>query len=253
MTRWASRAGPNSRPRASDSSTVWRPTPPALGAGAHRPAEATDAARSEPPCIPRRRNANVRHHRAPVDRRRQADGVRLPRRRRGRGDPQRGARRHGRQARPLPRPRRGGTADAGGALRALGRVGAVRARVAQRPGGRRVRRVRPRRRPLHASARARGRSHRPGEPRVPARLLPGRGGVGARFAPDHGGLAHRRRRRLARAQPRGVRRVRALLPDRLQRQPAGVLAPCPRRGGREARARARRWPTSAAATAPRRS
>ena len=39
--------------------------PPALGARAHRPSEATDAARSEPPCIPRRRNANVRHHRAP--------------------------------------------------------------------------------------------------------------------------------------------------------------------------------------------
>ncbi len=41
-----------------------------------------------------------------ADRHRQAHELRLPRRRRGRRDAQRGARRHGRQARLLPRPRR---------------------------------------------------------------------------------------------------------------------------------------------------
>ena len=44
--------------------------------------------------------------RRPSDRHRQADGVRVPGRRRGRRDPQRGARRDGRQARLLPRPGR---------------------------------------------------------------------------------------------------------------------------------------------------
>ena len=46
-----------------------------------------------------------------ADRHRQAHELRLPRRRRGRRDAQRGARRHGRQARLLPRPR-GARADA---------------------------------------------------------------------------------------------------------------------------------------------
>ena len=61
------------------------------------------------------------------------------------------------------------------------------------------------------------------------------------------------RRRLARAQPPRPRRLRALLPPRLQRQPRRRVAARPRRRRRAARARRRASPTSAAATASRRS
>ena len=60
---------------------------------------------------------------------------------------------------------------------------AVRPRVAQRPGGRAVRRVRRRRRPLHAAAGARGGAGRRDQPGVPARLLPDRARHGARRRP----------------------------------------------------------------------
>ena len=86
--------------------------------------------------------------------------VRVPGRRRGRRDAQRRARRDGRQARPLPRPGRRGPADPGRAGRRTGDGRALRPRVAERPGRRRLRRVRPRRGPLHAAARAGGRADR---------------------------------------------------------------------------------------------
>ena len=63
----------------------------------------------------------------------------------------------------------------------------------------------------------------------------------------------RRGRGLARAQPRRLRGLRAVLPPRLQREPAHVVAAGARRRRREARARARRSRTSAAGTARRRS
>ena len=130
---------------------------------------------------------------------------------------------------------------------------ALRPRVAERAGGRRLRRVRPGSGQLHAAARAGRRADRRGEPCLPARLLPDRARHRHRLAAHHRGRPQRRRRRLARAQPRRVRGLRALLPARLQRQPDPVLAAGARRRRREARARRARSPTSAAATAPRRS
>ena len=67
-------------------------------------------------------------------------------------------------------------------------------------------------------------------------LLPDRARVGARLAPHHGGRPERRGRRLARAQPQRVRRLRALLPPGLQREPDLVVAAGARRRRREARA-----------------
>ena len=75
------------------------------------------------------------------------------------------------------------------------------------------------------------------EPRVPAGLLPDRRRRGARLAADHRGGAERRRRRLARAQPRRVRGLRAVLPPGLQREPDRGVAAGARRRRREARAR----------------
>ena len=57
---------------------------------------------------------------------------------------------------------------------------ALRPRVAERPGGGRLRRVRPGDRPLHAAAGAGRRADRPEQPGVPARLLPDRARHGAR-------------------------------------------------------------------------
>ena len=67
------------------------------------------------------------------------------------------------------------------------------------------------------------------------------------------GVPHRQGRRLARARPRALRRHRALLPARLQRQPGRRVDPGARRRARRSSRRARASPTSAAATAPRRS
>ena len=91
------------------------------------------------------------------------------------------------------------------------------------------------------------------EPGLPARLLPDRARLRHRLAPDHRVGAERRGRRLARAQPRRLRRLRALLPARLQREPGPVLAAGARRRRREARGRRDVSPTSAAGTARRRS
>ena len=78
-------------------------------------------------------------------------------------------------------------------------------------------------------------------------------GTRDRLAAHHRGGAQRRGRRLARAQPRRLRGLRALLPPRLQRRAGARLAAGARRRRREARGRASRWPTSAAATGRRRS
>src|SRR3954451_8925202 len=89
----------------------------------------------------------------------------------------------------------------------------------------------PRTHQIHAAARADDRAHRRDEPRLPARLLPDRARQRARLAAHRRGGAHRRRRRLARAQPRRVRRLRALLPPGLQRQPRPRVAAVARRRG----------------------
>ena len=79
--------------------------------------------------------------------------------------------------------------------------------------------------------------HRSGQPRLPSRLLPARARLGPGFPADHGGGAHRGRIRLARARNRRPRRLRALLPARLQRQPDLRVAARARRSGRQAGAR----------------
>ena len=127
-----------------------------------------------------------------------------------------------------------------GARRADGYRRALRARVAQRAGGGRLRDLRPGHRPLRPRARAGGRAHGRGEPRLPAGLLPDRAGCGQRLAADHRAGTQRRRPRLARARARRARGLRALLPARLQRQPRRVVAPRARRRGREAGARRER-------------
>ena len=123
-----------------------------------------------------------------------------------------------------------------GARRPHGHGGAVRPRVAERTGRGRLRRVRPRERPLHAPAGAGARADRRGQPGVPARVLPDRPRFGDRFAPHHRGRRDRRGRRLARAQPQRLRGLRAVLPPGIQRQPARLVAAGARRRRRQARA-----------------
>ncbi len=109
-------------------------------------------------------------------------------------------------------------------------------------------------RPLHAAGGARGRADATRS--SPACVLGGfqgdDGGDAGRAQGDRG-LPHRQGRRLARARSRAVRRHRALLPARVQRQPGRRVDPGARRRQGQARAGARASPTSAAATAPRRS
>ena len=106
---------------------------------------------------------------------------------------------------------------------------ALRARVAQRPGRGRLRRLPPGRGRLQPAARAGGRVLRRGQPGLPAGALPERVRLGAGLAADHRRRPQRRRRRLARAQPSRPRRLRAVLPPRLQRQPRRVVAARARR------------------------
>ena len=157
---------------------------------------------------------------------------------RGRRDPQRRAGRDGRQARPVPRARGRGRADAASSSRAAAGVSERYVREwlnAQAAGG--YVDLRPGRRHLHAAARADRRADRRGEPGLSAGLLPDRARHRHRLAAHHRGRPQRRRLRLARAQPRRVRGLRAVLPARLQRQPDPVLAAGARRRRREARAR----------------
>ena len=80
-------------------------------------------------------------------------------------------------------------------------------------------------RPLHAPARAGGRAHRRDSPAYLPGFFQIALGVGDRLAAHHRGRRRRRGRRLARAQPRRLRGLRALLPPRLQREPGRVWLP----------------------------
>ena len=181
-----------------------------------------------------------------------------------------------RQARPLQGDgRRRPAAPRRAGRRTTGTARALRARVAERPGRGRLRRLRPgdaaatRCRP---SRRWRSPT-RTARPSCPARSSC----IAALYADEpkiERGLPHRRGRRLARARPRPVRRHRALLPPRLQRQPGRRWIPAldgveeklrARRAGRRRRLRPRRldrssWPrpsrtraSSASTTTARRS
>ena len=103
---------------------------------------------------------------------------------------------------------------------ATGVSGALRPRVAERPGRRRLRRVRPRQRPLHAPARAGARADR--RPTAP-RTCPGFFQIALGAVIDSPRITEAARtgdgRRLARAHPRRLRGLRAVLPPRLQREP----------------------------------
>ena len=131
---------------------------------------------------------------------------------------------------------------------------AVRARVAVRHGGRRIRHVRRRTAerfhltPEQALALA-----DEDEPRVPARRVPARVRRRQGRAAHRARVPHRRRLRLARARPRPVPRHRALLPARLRRQPRARAGSRRSRACRPSSSAAAAWPTSGAATARRRS
>ena len=88
---------------------------------------------------------------------------------------------------------------------------------------------------LHAAAGARGRADRRDQPGVPARLLPDRARHGPRLPPGRRRGTDRRRARLARAQRRRARGLRAVLPAGVRREPGGRVAAGARRRGREAR------------------
>ena len=128
---------------------------------------------------------------------------------------------------------------------------ALRHRVAARAGRGRLRRVRPRRRETTRSPRSRRSPCRPEQPglRPGAFVL----ALGTLKAEPQITEAFRtgERRRLARARRRRLRRLRAVLPARLHRQPVTELDPGARRRRGEARARAPASPTSAAASARR--
>ena len=126
----------------------------------------------------------------------------------------------------------------------------LRPRMAQRPGRGWLRRIRPRQRAVHASARADGRAHRLRQPGLSPRLLPDRARFGDRLPEDRGRGSQRRRIRLARARARRARGLRALLPARLQRKPGDRLAAGARWRRRQSSSTGRTSPTSAADTAP---
>ena len=180
-------------------------------------------------------------------RRGQAHGVRLPSRRRGRRLPQLRPGRDGGPARLLPGAGRARPADRSRARAGDRHRRAVRHRVAQRPGGRRLRDVRRDVGPLHAARGARRRPDRRVQPGVPARLLPDRLRHHHRCPPDLRPGPRRGRPRVGRPQPRRPRGVRALLPAQLCGQPGLELAACAGRrraqaGARRARARPRLRP-----------
>ena len=126
---------------------------------------------------------------------------------------------------------------------------ALRPRVAQRPGGRLVRDLRPGHRPLHAARRARGRPHRRVEPGVPAGAVPDRGRHRRRRRPD-------RRRRPPRQPASAGTSTTATCTTGASGSSGPATTPtwsrsgCRRSAWPTGSARARRSPTSAAATAP---
>ena len=99
---------------------------------------------------------------------------------------------HRRPARPVPRHGRRRGVTPGGARRPHGHARALRARVAQRPGGGRLRDLRPRHRALHAAARAGLRAAQEDSPVDLRRRLPARQRHRARRGPHRRGLPERR-------------------------------------------------------------
>ena len=117
---------------------------------------------------------------------------------------------------------------------------AVRPRVAEQPGGRRLRHLRPGRRHLRARrrsrrwcspTRARCSSPAPSRPSPPATSTTTR---------SSDAFTHRRGHRLGRARRAAAHRRAAAVPLRLRGQPGAVLAPRPRRGGGQAARRGQR-------------
>ena len=125
--------------------------------------------------------------------------------------------------------------DAGAARRAHRHEGALRARMAQQPGGERLRGVRPRRRHVPAAAGAGDGARGREQPGVRARRVPDRRGDGQGRGADHRALPDRRRLRLARAPPGSLRRHRAVLPPRLPGEHRPLVASRARRCRGEAR------------------
>ena len=104
-------------------------------------------------------------------------------------------------------------------------------------GGRRLRRVRRRDRPVLAHPRAGVRADQPGRRGVRPGRVPARAGHAEGRAAGHRSVPDRGWPRLARARRRGVRRMRAVLPARVHRQPDRGLAACPGRRDRPAAGR----------------
>ena len=155
---------------------------------------------------------------------------------RSRRDHRRREHRHRAPARALPRPGRR-PATAGAARRAHRDRPALHRGMAARPGGRRLRRVRRRERHLLDDRGAGVRAGQPGRRRLRARRVR----AGARRAegerPDRRRVQVRRGHRLARARRGCLRRLRAVLPARLCRQPGADLAARARRRRGEAAGR----------------
>ena len=128
---------------------------------------------------------------------------------------------------------------------------ALRARMAERAGCGRLRRVRPGERPLHAAARAGDGTHRRDQPGVPGRLLPDRGRLGARLAAHHRGRPDRGGHRLARPRARRARRAASGSSGPATTRTSSRRGSPRSTASSRSSSRARRWPTSAAATAPR--
>ena len=174
------------------------------------------------------------HHLRPAARHGRADGVRRPLRRRPRRHHRRRQRARRRAARPLPGARRDPVRRPHAGPLDRHRP-ALRRRVAARPGRRRLRRVRRRHRHLLDDAGAGLRADRPDRTGVPARRLRARARRAQGRAAGGAGVPHRRRHRLARAGPRGLHRLRAVLPARLPDAPARRVDPGARRGAGQAR------------------
>ena len=131
---------------------------------------------------------------------------------------------------------RPGDQPGGGARRGLRR--ALRPRMAERPGGGRLRRSTIADEPdLRADARAGLRARRREEPGLHAADLGGGRRRLGRRGEDHRGHPHRPGRELGRARRPALLRRRGLLPQRLPREPRRRMAAGARRRGREARGR----------------